>query len=152
MKGDDVVYVSEHRGSYDNTSELEDYSNGELDLILFPISITRFEALKARDILRAKGLNIGIMNILWLKPFDIKDSWKFSLESSKFGGLVLDDDYADGVGGSIAHKLMLASKKPVHAMGLDERTAGFAKKVDNLPPLAEKIVEKVLEIINQYER
>ena len=147
MEGDDVVYVSEHRGSYDNKEELHDYLEGDVDLILFSISITRFEAQKAREMLESKDINIGLANILWLKPFEIKSSWKSSLKNSKYGGLVLDDDYVDGVGSSIAHKLMLASNKPVRVLGLEERTAGFHETVDNLPPSAEKIVEEVLRII-----
>ena len=147
MEGDDVVYVSEHRGSYDNKEELPDYLEGDVDLVLFSISITRFEAQKARDMLKSKDINIGLANILWLKPFEIKPSWQSSLETSKFGGLVLDDDYVDGVGSSIAHKLMLASNKPVRVLGLEEKTAGFHETVDNLPPSAEKIVEEVLRII-----
>ena len=147
MEGDDVVYVSEHRGSYDNKEEFHDYLEGDVDLVLFPISITRFEAQKARDMLKSKDINIGLANILWLKPFEIKPSWQSSLETSKFGGLVLDDDYVDGVGSSIAHKLMLASNKPVRVLGLEEKTAGFHETVDNLPPSAEKIVEEVLRII-----
>ena len=46
MNNDDVYYVSEHRGSYDNTSELKDTIIDECDLVLFPISITRFEAFQ----------------------------------------------------------------------------------------------------------
>ena len=34
MKNDDVMYVSEHRGSYANTKELSDHLEDNLDLIL----------------------------------------------------------------------------------------------------------------------
>ena len=76
MKNDDVMYVSEHRGSYTNTKELDDYLDGDLDLILFPISITRFEAQKAKIELEKEGYKIGIANILWIKPFSIKKDWE----------------------------------------------------------------------------
>ena len=72
MKDNEVYYVSEHRGSYDNTFELKDYLNGKLDLIIFCISITRFEAKKIREIMLKKGIKVGIANIVWIKPFKIK--------------------------------------------------------------------------------
>ena len=55
MKNDDVMYVSEHRGSYGNKEELNDFLSDDLDIILFPISITRFEALKAKIELEKEG-------------------------------------------------------------------------------------------------
>ena len=95
MKNDDVMYVSEHRGSYTNTEELNDFLDGDLDLILFPISITRFEAQKAKKELEKEGYKIGIANILWIKPFLIKKDWEQAVIKSKFGGIVLDDDYTE---------------------------------------------------------
>ena len=44
--------------------------------------------------------------------------------------------------------MMIESDKKVHTLGLEHRTAGFHKNVDNLPPSPEKIVNKVMEIIN----
>ena len=44
--------------------------------------------------------------------------------------------------------MMLKSNKKVHSLCLEDRTAGFDPKVDNLPPSPEKIVEYVLKIIN----
>ena len=58
MKSDDVYYVSEHRGAYGNSDELEDIELNEADLCLFPISITRFPAMKAAENLGKKGLQL----------------------------------------------------------------------------------------------
>ena len=44
MKSDDVFYVSEHRKSYENKIELKNSLKNNLDIILMPISVTRFEA------------------------------------------------------------------------------------------------------------
>jgi pyruvate/2-oxoglutarate/acetoin dehydrogenase E1 component len=145
---DDVYYVSEHRGSYDNSSELTDIAIDNCDIVLFPISITRFEAEKARAILLEKDIKASIFHQLWIKPFDIKDKWISSLKSSRYGGLVLDDDYDDGVAKSIAHKIMMKCDRKVYTLGLDDRTAGFHESVDNLPPTAEKIVHEVERIIS----
>ena len=48
MSEDEVYYVSEHRGSYDNKEELKDFCSNNLDIIIFCISITRFEAQKVK--------------------------------------------------------------------------------------------------------
>jgi len=42
----------------------------------------------------------------------------------------------------------LVTTKRVHTLGLDPRTAGFYASVDNLPPNAEKILEKLKQIKN----
>jgi len=147
MKDDDVYYVSEHRRSYDNHSELKNVIENSADFTLFPISITRFDAEKARIILKDQGYKINIIHQLWIKPFIFKEEWKDALKNSKYGGMVLDDDYEEGVASSIAHAMMIQSYKKVYTMGLEHRTAGFHPDVDNLPPSPEKIAEKVKSII-----
>ena len=147
MKNDDVLYVSEHRGSYDNKEDLKDYLPKNCDLILFSISITRFEALKVRNILKKKGYNIGIANILWIKPFNIKKKWITVLKESKYGGIVLDDDYSKGVASDIAYKLMKNSGSKIEIMGLKDKSAGFSKMTDNLPPNSKEIIKMILKIV-----
>ena len=148
MKDDEVYYVSEHRRSYDNTKEFENVIEEKADFTLFPISITRFDAEKARLILSDQGYKINIIHQLWIKPFVFEDNWKKALNESKYGGMVLDDDYEEGVASSIAHTMMVKSDKKVYTLGLEHRTAGFHPNVDNLPPSPEKIAEKVKLIIN----
>ena len=142
MVNDDVYYISEHRKSYDNTEELYD--------VLFPISITRFEAEEARKRLMERGIKASIIHQLWIKPFNFKDEWKHCLNNSKYGGIVLDDDYEQGVASSIAHRMMLESDKKVYTLGLDHRTAGFYRLVDNLPPSSDDIINLVERIVS-YE-
>ena len=149
MKDDDVYYISEHRRSYDNTLELEDIIYENADFTLFPISITRFDAEKARLKLEEEGYKINIIHQLWIKPFVFKDEWKKALTGSKYGAMVLDDDYEEGAASSIAHNMMIDVCKKVYTFGLEHRTAGFHPDVDNLPPSPEAIVEKVKFIINQ---
>ncbi len=148
MKDDDVYYISEHRRSYDNTEEFEDLILDKSDIVLFPISITRFDAIEAKKILEKEGLKVSIIHQLWIKPFTFKEEWKKCLNNSKYGGLVLDDDYEEGVASSIAHEMMVNSNKKVHTLGLDHKTAGFHPDVDNLPPSPDKIVNKVKKITN----
>ena len=51
------------------------------------------------------------MNVLWLKPLKISSKDIQNLKNSKYGGLVLDDDYVSGVAKSIANDLNLKSNK-----------------------------------------
>ena len=114
MKDDDVYYISEHRKSYNNTSELEDSLNHDkFDVIIFAISVTRFESFKAKKVLEKKGIKVGFVNIVWLKPFKIEKKWLNSLKKSRFGGIVIDDDYVNGVSKSFANDLNLKSKKQI---------------------------------------
>lgn len=148
MKDDDVYYISEHRRSYDNTMELENIIHNDADITLFPISITRFDSQEASKELLKEGIRVNVIHQLWIKPFDFKNEWKDALESSKHGGIVLDDDYEEGAASSIAHRMMIGSNKKVHTLCLRHRTAGFHPTVDNLPPNKDEIIKKIKEICN----
>jgi|LakMenEpi03Aug12_release.lakeMendotaPanAssembly.Ray.scaffolds.fasta_scaffold14744_16 transketolase C-terminal domain/subunit len=146
MNDDEPYYVSEHRKSYDNTEELENIILPNADFTIFPISITRLEIKKLLELAKQENINLNIIHQLWIKPFTIEDSWKIALDNSRFGGLVTDDDYVEGTASSIANELSLATGKKVHTLGLEPRTAGFHPSVDNLPPSAEKMIEKLKNI------
>ena len=152
MKNEDVLYVSEHRGSYSNKDELSDFISDDLDIVLFPISITRFEAQKAKIELEKQGYKIGIANIVWIKPFIMKKEWEKAIISSKFGGIVLDDDYSQGVATNLAYEIMKKTGKKIDVMGLKNRSAGFSKATDNLPPNSLDIVEKVKELVKTNKK
>lgn len=151
MKNDEVVYVSEHRGSYDNKIELKDVYQKKCDLVIFAISITRFEAIKAAEELKKIGIKVGIANILWIKPFKIKKRWIEMLNTSKYGGIILDDDYTQGIAESLAFRLLEKTKKNVQlkAVGLKNRSAGFSKKTDNLPPNKDEIIMTIKKILKK---
>ena len=148
MLDDDPYYVSEHRKSYDNTEELENIIYPVADFTIFPISITRLEIKKLVQLVEQEGIKLNIIHQLWIKPFVVENSWKIALDNSKYGGLVTDDDYVEGTASSIANELSLATGKRVYTLGLEPRTAGFHPSVDNLPPSAEKILEKLKQIKN----
>lgn len=148
MDNDDVYYISEHRKSYDNSQEFENVIHQNADITLFPISITRFAAEEARINLEKQGIKANIIHQLWIKPFVFHEEWQRALGTSRHGGVVLDDDYEEGVASSIAHSMMMEVDKRVQTMGLKPRTAGFHPSVDNLPPSSEEIAERVMEICN----
>lgn len=149
MKDDDVYYVSEHRGSYNNQNELGNILVDKPDLVIFAISITRFEAIKALNILEKENIKISLQHILWIKPFEIDPKFIKNLKDSKFGGLVLDDDYENGVAKSIANELNIKSGKTIYTLGLKDKSAGFYPTKDNLPPNKIEIIKKIKKIINE---
>ena len=149
LKDDDVYYVSEHRGSYTNKNELPNIYHKKPDLVILAISITRFEAIKASEILKKQNIKVSVINILWIKPLKISSKDINNIKSSKFGGLILDDDYTDGVSKSIANNLNLKTNKKIFTLGLKNKTAGTGKGLDNLPPNANEIVNFVKKIINK---
>ena len=147
MNDNDPYYISEHRKSYDNTEELFDIIHeGEVDFTIFPISITRFEITKLLQLAKQEDIKLNVFHQFILKPFTIKENWISSLNNSKYGGLVTDDDYVEGISDSIANNLNLATGKKIHTLGLESRTAGFYPSVDNLPPTAEKIITLLKKI------
>ncbi len=146
MNDDGVYYVSEHRGSYDNEEELYDIEHSVPDIVLFPISITRFAAVEASKILFKRGIKVSVYHQRILKPYTINGRALKSLTSCGHG-IVLDDDYTDGIASNIAHKLMLNSHSKVITMGLDNKSAGFAKHLDNLPPTAKDIINRIEGIL-----
>ena len=68
------------------------------------------------------------------------------LELGKWN-FVLDDDYSQGVATNLAYEIMKKTGKKVDVMGLKDKSAGFSKETDNLPPNCSEIVKKVKEII-----
>jgi pyruvate/2-oxoglutarate/acetoin dehydrogenase E1 component len=149
MEDDDPYYISEHRKSYDNSEELENIIDHSIvDFTIFPISITRLEMKKLLELAKEEDITLNIIHQLWIKPFNIPVSWKLALKNSQYGGLVTDDDYVEGTASSIANELSNETGKVVRTLGLDPRTAGFHPTVDNLPPTAEKIINKLKSIKN----
>lgn len=149
MKTNEVFYVSEHRKSYDNKTELNDIVKDKLDIILMPISVTRFAAVEAQKVLEKLGIKTGIIHLVNLKPFSLNKKLLNAIKSSKYGVLMTDNDYVDGILRILGHKINEKTNKPVSVLGLENKTAGHHKKVDNLPPDEKKIINRVLSIINK---
>ena len=151
MNSKDVFYISEHRQSYSNKREFKNEINGKKDLMLMPISVTRFEAEKAKILLERKGYKIGIIHIVNLKPFQLEKKWIAAIKKSKAGVLMTDNDYNDGILRTLAHQIIEKTNKNVSVLGLEDKSAGHHKKVDNLPPDQFKIMKKVISIIKKFK-
>ena len=148
-KSKDVYYISEHRKSYSNTKEFKNEIKGNKDLILMPISVTRFEAEKAKQKLEKKGFKVGIIHLVNLKPFTLEKKWIAAIKKSKKGVLMTDNDYKDGILRILAHKVNEKTNKKVSILGLKDKSAGHHRKVDNLPPNNKDIVNMVKSIIKR---
>lgn len=147
MKYDNPMYVSEHRRSFKIDREMPDQLNFMADITLFPISATRLDAIEAAKILAKDGISCNIVHLLWLKPFIVGAKILDPLENSRYGGLVLDSDYANGAAKCIAYDILQKTDKKVGILALDDRTAGFAPHLDNLSPSPEKIYKTVKSIV-----
>jgi deoxyxylulose-5-phosphate synthase len=101
------------------------------------------------ELLKAHDIKVNVSNLMWIKPLEISDDALNSLKNSKYGGLVLDDDYGSGCQSFIANQLSIFSNKIVRCLGLDDKTAGFYNGVDVLPPTAQKIANYLINIKNQ---
>lgn len=143
MNDDDVYYISEHRGSYHNSTELPSAFPSHPFLTLFPISITRFAAVEAARRLAMEGISIGVCHLFELKPLSVPKEGLECLKRSVCGGIVIDDDYPDGIAKSIAFDIAQMTGSRLDALGLKPRSAGFASHLDNLPPSADEIVDHI---------
>ncbi len=149
MSMDDPMYVSEHRRSFSIDYEMPDITGEKADITLFAISAARLNAIEAIKILAEEDIVCNLVHLVTLKPFLVTGRMTYSLENSVYGGVVVDTDFENGVTKCIAHDLMMATDKKVRVLGLEERTAGFAPHLDNLPPSAEKIADCVKQVINR---
>ena len=99
-----------------------------------------------------KGLKIGLVHVLWIKPLKISKESIRCISNSRYGAIILDDDYVDGISNSIANKLSHITNNKIYTMGLADKSAGFHKKADNLPPSNKQIVNKILKITKNVKK
>ena len=144
LSNDSPVYCSEHRQAYGIIEPMVNVVNDHADITLFPISSTRLNVLKALPILEKYGIVCNVIHLMMLKPFIVDTAILRALETSRFGGLVLDSDYENAAAKCIAYDIMSLTRKRVEVLGLEERTPGFARRLDNIPPTPERIVDHVL--------
>lgn len=144
---DDPVYVSEHRRSFAIDYEMPDDIDETPDITLFPISSTRLNTIEAVKLLREEGIRCTIIHIVWLKPFVVEQRMIDAMDTSQYGGLVLDGDFENGAAKPLACDLMQKTNKNVAVLGLEERIAGFAPHLDVLPPTTDRIIKEVRRIV-----
>ena len=147
MDHDDPMMVSEHRLSFQNSEEMPDLLQDNAEITLFPISATRFETLKALEILTKEGIKCNVCHLLWLKPFVCEERLLAPLKQTG-KGLVIDPGHEiAGASQSIAYELSRASKCHVEAMGLLDHTKCLCPPLRNEIPNAATIVARIKTII-----
>ena len=147
MDHDDPIYVSEHRRSFVIDYEFVNQATPGADITLFPISAARLNAIEAIEMLKADGIVCNLVHLFWLKPFLINEEMLSAMNDSQCG-LVIDSDFeVGGSSRSIAYELMHKAKKPVFSLGLEDRTAGVAKDLDNPTPTPDKIYQVVTSLV-----
>lgn len=147
MANDDPMIVSEHRASFTNIDELEDIVVDDAHITLYPISATRFEAIKAAEDLAKEGIRCNVIHLLWLKPFHIDERMMQPLRQSK-RGLVIDVGHEiAGASQSIAYELTQSSGIPVKALGLQDKTKCLCPPLQNKYPDAEMIATTIRSML-----
>ncbi len=148
LNSDDVFYVSEHRKSFSNKLNLKNSLPKNPDIVLMPISVTRFEAEEVKNYFDKKKIKVGIMHLWKLKPFNLSNKDYKYLKKSKYGVLMTDNDFKDGLMSILASKIQTRSRiSKFFFMGLKDKTAGHHTNVDNIPPTASEIISKINQII-----
>ena len=149
MANDEPIYISEHRRSLQIDYEMNDLLGERPDISIFAISSSRLNALEAAEKLSQKGIQCDVVHLRWLKPFVVEERMFSSLNKSGLG-IVVDSDFeVGGPSRCIAHELMLKTSKPVHALGLEERSAGFAPHHDNPTPTPQRICDRVKSVLEE---
>jgi len=149
MSHDDPVYLSEHRRSLGIDYEMEPLIHRRADVTLVAVSAGRLNALQAVKRLQEEGIVCNLLHLVWLKPFCATPMMLEALRASGLG-VVIDSDFEiAGASRSIAYELMHQAGVPVHAMGLEDRTGGFAPQCENLTPSPAKIARRVKELLQR---
>jgi deoxyxylulose-5-phosphate synthase len=151
LENQQPVFCSEHRTSFNIDNEIENIiyknihpeSKKKTKATIFSIGAARLESIMAFKLLKEKNINVNVINLIWLKPLKISDEAISLLKESEFGVVIDSDFHICGASEHIANFLMIKTSKPVYALGLEDRTSGFAAHCDNLTPNAINIANSV---------
>tara|TARA_B100000989_G_scaffold299007_1_gene291880 strand:+ start:4231 stop:5139 length:909 start_codon:yes stop_codon:yes gene_type:complete len=148
-RDNDVYYFSEHRDSYNRIFEFSNLFMNKSDIVILPISVTRLHSELAQRNLTKQGYKISIFHIVWLKPFKINKKLINTINNSKHGAIIFDNDFEDGMPSILAGKLQKLVNKKINVKGLKNKTAGHHPKFDNLPPRVHEIEQIIKKIIKR---
>lgn len=148
LEHDEPVFVSESRKSFAIDYEFEDVVESDPHVTIIGVGASRMELSRVLKDLRGKNINVNLFHQVWLKPYTPSTSLVQSVRDSRFS-LVVDSDFEDcSIAKTMAYELMHRSGKPVHVLGLEERSSGFSSATDNATPSRVQVVARVLSIIN----
>ena len=148
---DDVVFISEHRDSFNNTEELDDIIYPDADITVFTISATRFEAIKASRLLYTENIKCNVVNIKWIKPMHptIEECIDVICNTKNHLGIVLDADYTIcGISESIAYQIMSKCDSTVIAIGTEDKSKCLKEELQNKYMDSLNICSKIKELLS----
>lgn len=143
LDGNDPIYCSEHRLAFQLGDDIPDVVHNRSEATLFGVSAARLRLPGVVKTMHDNTLEVSSFGVNWLKPFKPTEQQLDTLSNSKIG-VVIDSDYATcGAAEHLALELTNKTGVPVFALGLADRTAGFAPSKDNLTPSVGEIVSFV---------
>lgn len=143
LNSDDPFLVSEHRSSYRINHAISDIIKKNYKITIIAISSARLEAIKAIEILKKDKKGVNLINLIWIKPFTLSKSQIICIKRSK-KVLVVDNSYEFcGVATTIAQIISRKFKCKTEVLGLQEHSAGVARRFENGTPKADKIIKKL---------
>ena len=152
LANDEPIFVSEHRRSFMQKTEMPDTIIDNADLTIFAISAARFNTLETVEMLKQDGIRCNIVHIMWLKPFTLSPRLLEPLQDSG-RGLVVDSDFEiGGASQTIAYELMTATSLPVRALGAYDRSVGAAPHLENGTPTPPRIAQVAREMVAETEK
>ena len=117
------------------------------DATVFATGITVAEAIKAKEILEEKGVNIRVVDLHTIKPIDVDTIVKCARETKKLISIE-DHNIIGGLGGAISEVLTEYEPKKLVRMGIKD-TFGKSGKAQELMQyfgiVADNIVEEVFK-------
>lgn len=146
LSDDSLMYVSEYRDTFNNTEEFEDEIEPDAQINIFAISVCRMHAIKAKEILREKGIKANILHIMWLKPFNASKYSEVLINTPL--GIVVDPGHEIcGASQAIAYDLMMkAAGSRVEVLGIEDTFKCTNPNYYNSTPSAEIIADRIERI------
>ena len=127
LDGDDPVYCSEHRLSFDNNQEIGDVVTGSCNTVVV-IGPARLNL----DQIKQEYSDYNIINLYQLKPLQLSNEQAGVIADSDYV-VIIDSDYSIcGASEHVAYTIMRNYDTYCHIVALEDKTAGFAKHCDNI--------------------
>lgn len=149
MNNDVPYYVSEHRDTFDVGYEMKDVIDQDADINIFGISVCRIYAYRAREILAKEGIKANVINIIWLKPYDVASGASI-LNQVPLGLVVEPGREICGASTELAFEMMREFEgSKVDVLGLKDQIKTTNPKCYNEIPHEQAIVNKVHELLKR---
>ena len=149
MREELPYYVSEFRDCYENREELAEEIDPEAQVNVFGISVCRMRIRKAKEILAQQGIRINVLDILWLKPFDMTRYGEI-LRRVPLGVVVDPGRTICGAAEHIAYELMITHPgSRIEVIGVEDRIKTPSRVYENPVPSEETIARYICGMLGK---